>query len=64
LSDLNLTNREGGAGVECRFRVYAPLILEPEEALAKAHLADLIGEAIEHLGLTQVQAGELLGNRD
>jgi predicted XRE-type DNA-binding protein len=33
----------------------------PEEALAKARLADLISETIEDLGLTQTKAGELLG---
>ena len=36
-------------------------IPEPEQALAKARLADLIGETIEDLGLTQVRAGEILG---
>jgi predicted XRE-type DNA-binding protein len=36
-------------------------IPEPEEALAKARLADLIGEAIEQRGLTQALAGEFLG---
>ena len=36
-------------------------IPEPEEALAKARLADLIGETIEDLDLTQVRAGEILG---
>ncbi len=36
-------------------------IPEPEEALAKARLADMIGETIEDLGLTQAQAGKLLG---
>jgi len=36
-------------------------IPEPEIALAKARLADLVGDAIEALGITQVQAGEVLG---
>jgi predicted XRE-type DNA-binding protein len=36
-------------------------IANPEEALAKARLADLIGEILNELGLTQVQAGEVLG---
>ena len=36
-------------------------IPEPEQALAKARLADLIGETIEDLDLTQVRAGEILG---
>lgn len=36
-------------------------IPDPNEALAKARLADLIGEAIEGSGLTQVMAGDFLG---
>ena len=42
--------------------VFADLgIPEPEEALAKARLADLIDEIIQGRRLTQVEAGELLG---
>jgi predicted XRE-type DNA-binding protein len=36
-------------------------IPEPEAALVKAQLADLIGESLGALGLTQIQGGKLLG---
>jgi predicted XRE-type DNA-binding protein len=36
-------------------------IPEPEEALAKARLADVIAVALEDRGLTQVEAGQFLG---
>lgn len=56
-TDLRRTQFEPGSG-----NVFADIgIPEPEEALAKARLADLIAETIEHLGLTQVRAGEVLG---
>ena len=56
-TDLKRTLFEPGSG-----NVFADIgIPEPEEALAKARLADLIGETIEDLGLTQTKAGELLG---
>ena len=42
--------------------VFADLGLpEPEEALAKARLADIIDETLRERGLTQVAAGDLLG---
>ena len=42
--------------------VFADLgILEPEEALAKARLADLIDQNLQDRGLTQIQAAEILG---
>ena len=51
------TQFEVGSG-----NVFADLgIPEPEEALAKARLADLIDEIIQGRRLTQVEAGELLG---
>ena len=36
-------------------------IPEPEEALAKAQLADMIAESLEKEGLTQAQSAEFLG---
>jgi predicted XRE-type DNA-binding protein len=36
-------------------------IPDPEEALAKADLADLLAESLDERGLTQVQAAEFLG---
>jgi predicted XRE-type DNA-binding protein len=36
-------------------------IPDPEEALAKASLADLLAESLDERGLTQVQAAEFLG---
>jgi len=51
------TRFETGSG-----NVFADIgIPEPEEALAKARLAEMVGETIEDLGLTQAQAGEFLG---
>ncbi|MFC1660796.1 helix-turn-helix domain-containing protein [Gemmatimonadota bacterium] len=51
------TRFERGSG-----NVFADIgIPDPEQALAKARLADLISEAIEGRGLTQVEAGQLLG---
>jgi len=42
--------------------VFADLGLpEPEETMAKARLADLIDETLQSRGLTQTEAGELLG---
>lgn len=56
-TDRGRTRFESGSG-----NVFADIgIPEPEEALAKARLAYLIGETIVHLGFTQVQAGDLLG---
>ena len=50
------TRFEPGSG-----NVFADIgIPEPEEALAKARLADLIAESFEKEGLTQAQAAELL----
>ena len=41
--------------------VFADICIpEPEEALAKARLADLIAESLQEEGLTQTQAAELL----
>jgi predicted XRE-type DNA-binding protein len=51
------TRFEPGSG-----NVFADIgIPDPEQVLAKARLADLIGEAVKDRGLTQVQAGQLLG---
>ena len=36
-------------------------IPDPEDALAKARLADLLAESLDERGLTQVQAAEFLG---
>jgi predicted XRE-type DNA-binding protein len=51
------TRFEPGTG-----NVFADIgIPEPEEALAKAQLAELIETNLLELGLTQIHAGELLG---
>ena len=51
------TRFEMGSG-----NVFADLgFQEPEEALAKARLADLIDQNLEERGLTQIQAAEILG---
>lgn len=36
-------------------------IVQPEEALARARLADAIGEVVQRRGLNQTQAAEILG---
>lgn len=52
--DLDYTNSSGN--------VFADIgVEEPEEALAKAELAIRIGSIIKHRGLTQAQAGSILG---
>jgi len=58
----NRAGRKGRASLEGSGNVFADLGLpEPEETLAKARLADLIDTTLEDRGLTQTQAGEILG---
>jgi predicted XRE-type DNA-binding protein len=55
--DESTVTFESGSG-----NVFADLGLpHPEEALAKAQLAEAVADAIAQRGLSQVEAGKLLG---
>jgi predicted XRE-type DNA-binding protein len=54
--------RRGPASLEGSGNVFADLgVPEPEETLAEARLANLIDATLQDRGLTQTQAGGILG---